>query len=84
MSTQERMLNLISKAYSSIRMKEMAILLGYTDEETVAKVTSMGWRYEAETGYIFPAKLSPADESASGSFDHLMTKLTEYVAFLEN
>lgn len=78
------MLNLISKAYSSIRMREMALLIGYSEEETVAKATAMGWRYEAETGYIFPTKTSPTDESASGSFDHLMTKLTEYVAFLEN
>lgn len=78
------MINLISKAYSSIRMKELAILIGYTEEETVAKAASLSWRYEAASGYIFPTKMSPTDENASGSFDQLMTKLTEYVAFLEN
>lgn len=65
-------------------MKELAILVGYTEEETVAKAAALGWRFEAESGYIFPTKTSPTDETASGSFDQLMTKLTEYVAFLEN
>lgn len=77
------MLTLISKAYTTIRLSDLVILLGQKEEEVFTKLTSLGWNFDAATGFVTPLRITSADET-SASFDQLMTKLTEYVAFLEN
>ena len=79
------MLSLISKAYSSIRLQDLSAVLGLNQEDTLAKIASLGWPYEPVSGFVSPTRLALSPEDASpASFDQLMTKLTEYVAFLEN
>lgn len=78
------MLTLISKAYTTIRLSDLVILLGQKEEEVFTKLTSLGWNFDAATSFVTPLRITSATDETSASFDQLMTKLTEYVAFLEN
>ena len=84
-STRERMLNLISKAYSSIRLTDMINHLGLSEQETLAKIQALGWDLDEESKFVSPKPIPDQnDDSSPGTFEDLMIKLTELVAFLEN
>ncbi|KAI2804665.1 COP9 signalosome complex subunit 8 [Blomia tropicalis] len=84
-STRDRLLTLISKAYTSYEFKDLVLCLGLSETETMEKISKLGWTYEHDNGFVVPTKQdSSNDDAPVPSFDQLMTKLTEYVSFLEN
>jgi len=58
--------------------------LGLSEDDTITRITSFGWNFEQDTGFVTPVKISHPEETSSASFDQLMTKLTDFVVFLEN
>ena len=79
------MLNLNCKAYTSIRIQDVASFLGLDKNETIEKVKSLGWTLNDNNEYVTPIKpATTPDESSPVSYDDMMSRLTEYVAFLEN
>lgn len=82
-STRQRVETLIAKAYTSIELKEVAHYFGLTPEETVEQVHKLGWSLDPTGQYVMP-KHNGDGSSTPVSLDTMMTKLTEYVSFLEN
>lgn len=90
--TRQRAVNLISKAYSSIRLTEAASLLGLSNEETVKLAQSLNWTYDEATQFLGPTSVDLNDvnnSSKNGLFGvdsgtELLKKLTDYILFLES
>lgn len=79
------MITLISKAYTSIRLQDVIAYLGLSEAGTLEKIHTLGWSYDADSGFVKPEKLPTSlEDSSPVSFDDLMTKLSDYVQFLEN
>ncbi|XP_027197722.2 COP9 signalosome subunit 8 [Dermatophagoides pteronyssinus] len=84
-ATRNRMLNLIGKAYSYIRLDDVSSFLGYDETQTIEKIHTLGWQYDCETRFVTPKKMpNTMDDSSNATLDELMIKLTELVSFLEN
>lgn len=55
--TRERLFDLISVAYSSINIKEMAIMFGISDDEIVRIcLNNKGWSMDETRHYLIPKK----------------------------
>lgn len=54
--TRERLFDLISVAYSSIDIREMAAMFGISDEEIVRISLSKGWTLDETRHYLLPKK----------------------------
>lgn len=81
--TRQRVVNLISKGYTSISVADVASYLGLSVDEAVSTIRELEWNYDPTTGFVEPVKPSlPMDEITSN--EEQLSKLTEYVAFLEN
>jgi len=78
---RERTLQLISRAYSMISLKDCANLVGLSDEEMLAFATSLGWDYDDTSNYLRPVKKKVEQEERT-SLEQLQ-QLTEYIVFLE-
>ncbi|KAH9421767.1 COP9 signalosome complex subunit 8 [Dermatophagoides pteronyssinus] len=84
-ATRNRMLNLIGKAYSYIRLDDVSSFLGYDETQTIEKIHALGWQYDCDTRFVTPKKMpNTMDDSSNSTLDELMIKLTELVSFLEN
>lgn len=75
------MVRLIGTAYSSIRPQDVSTLLGVTLSEVERVVISRGWTIN--DGMIEPCECEAGDVPMS-SGEEQISKLTDYVAFLEN
>jgi COP9 signalosome complex subunit 8 len=51
-STRQRVIELISKAYSSISLNDASQLLGLTNAETLKLAEQLSWRHESDTGFL--------------------------------
>lgn len=80
------MLNLISQAYTSIRLQEISRFIGLSESDTIGKIQSLNWNIDAANEFVTPVKSTQSflDDTSPVSFDDLMSRLTEFVAFLEN
>lgn len=54
--TKERLFDLISIAYSSINIKEMATMFGISGDETVRICLSRGWTLDETHNFLIPKK----------------------------
>lgn len=77
-------LTLVSTAYTSISGDELASLLGQPTPEAIAFVTSLGWQADASTRLVTPLRpAAPAPASAAATEHQQLSRLTDYVSFLE-
>lgn len=81
--TRNRALQLISKAYSSVSLVNVAACVGLTPERSVEVITSLGWSVDTVTKIVTPKVQEGRPEDCTPSEEQL-SKLTEFVAFLEN
>uniref|UniRef100_A0A6G1SM03 COP9 signalosome complex subunit 8 n=1 Tax=Aceria tosichella TaxID=561515 RepID=A0A6G1SM03_9ACAR len=51
-STRQRVIELISKAYSSISLNDASQLLGLNNDETLKLAEQLNWLHESETGFL--------------------------------
>ena len=92
-STRQRVTELISKAYSSISLKDATNLLGCTEEETLNIAQTLSWSYDSDSGYL---SINQCDNSNATQKNRsgqtvlgldngteLLEKLTDYIIFLE-
>lgn len=77
------MINLIGRAYSSIRLTALMAYLGFDEAGTIEKVKSLTWEYDSE--FVYPKNASKSkDDSTLVSLDEMTMKFTELISFLEN
>lgn len=91
-STRQRVITLITKAYSTISLNDASKLLGLTNEETLALGQQLNWSYEPESGFISINRDSsnqPNNKHTQAVLEldngtELLEKLTDYIIFLES
>lgn len=91
-STRQRVIELISKAYSSIRLGDASKLLGLSEEEAINLAGTLNWSYEVDTGFLMiNQRDTSAQQTKSGQTllgidngTELLERLTDYIIFLES
>ena len=81
-STRDRMMQLLSQAYSLLSPAKAASLLGVSEQEAAALAEGAGWRQDMESGMFITQLPATVDVPLEG-FDQL-TQLAEYVVHLES
>ena len=89
---------MVSQAYSSIRLKELCLMLGLKEEGTLTGlysytvlyshykslvVTDKGWKYD-ESSQILHPMLTPLDLHKVEDSQERLARLVDIVSFLEN
>lgn len=72
--TRERLFDLISVAYSSINIKEMATMFGINDDEIVQICLNKGWTMDETRHYLIPKKKRNYFSLFFAKFRHLILK----------
>ncbi|CAG9833784.1 unnamed protein product [Diabrotica balteata] len=78
-----RAVDLISQAYSSITLDTVSAMTGLPLEVCVPACEERGWKYDAESKIIHPVRKVVEYVGQTSSEDQL-SKLTDFVSFLEN
>merc|ERR1711874_756910 len=78
---REAALALVAKAYSTIRIADLAVYLGQTEAEAGAQVATLGWTQES--GVVTPKNEKGKNATVPPTEDQL-NRLTDFIAFLEN
>lgn len=82
-ATRNRVFSLVARAYSYIRAEELASFLGMSVNEAVIAAVSHEWTADSNTGMITPKKQETPPEPPIPS-EQQLSRLTDFVAFLEN
>ncbi|KAK2193382.1 hypothetical protein NP493_13g02000 [Ridgeia piscesae] len=82
-ATRNRVFLLVARAYSYIRAEELASFLGMSVNDAVIAAVSHEWTADSNTGMITPKKQEIPPEPPIPS-EQQLSRLTDFVAFLEN
>jgi len=82
-NVRKRAVYLVSHAYSSISMDDLAAFVGMPVEQAVSAAAEQGWKVDAGSRMVKPCRPSSSPNQGASSEDQLY-KLTEFVSFLEN
>ncbi|XP_065886865.1 COP9 signalosome complex subunit 8-like [Dysidea avara] len=82
-ATRNRVLVLISRSYTKIKLDDVASLTGLSGSDLVQVLNSRGWEYDGTTNLCTPKPTAPESVQPKPSQEKL-AKLTELVSFLEN
>ena len=82
-NVRKRAVHLVSHAYSSISMDDLAAFVGMPVDQAVLAATEQGWKVDVGAGMVKPCRPSSNHNQGASSEDQLY-KLTEFVSFLEN
>ncbi|XP_050731368.1 COP9 signalosome complex subunit 8-like [Eriocheir sinensis] len=80
---RNRAIELVGRAYTSIRADDFAQLLGMSVEEAASLAQGHGWGYDEPTCMILPVPQTPQPHAPTPSEEQLR-RLADYVSFLEN
>ncbi|XP_015114576.1 COP9 signalosome complex subunit 8 [Diachasma alloeum] len=83
-SVRERAMSLVSEAYSSLSLSVLAGMTGQSPEEAKQSVLDRGWSLDDTT--VKPCKIEKEQSTPSPATltDDQLSKLTQFVSFLEN
>ncbi|XP_049762595.1 COP9 signalosome complex subunit 8 [Schistocerca cancellata] len=82
-NVRKRAVHLVSHAYSSISLDDLAAFVGMTAEQAAQAALEQGWQVDESARLVNPCRPKEELNYISSSEDQLY-KLTEYVSFLEN
>jgi len=82
-TTRRRAFSLISKAYCSISVEKVSAFLGMPAEDCVEVLSSLGWEVDTACKIMKPKNNENKQDENIVSEEQL-TKLTDFVSFLEN
>jgi len=80
---REDTIQLISKAYSSIRMSDLTQFLGLDEAATSELIKDRGWNFNQETGMVTPV-CKKNDNHRLESLSQQQHKVAQFIAYLEN
>ncbi|XP_014249791.1 COP9 signalosome complex subunit 8 [Cimex lectularius] len=78
---REKCIGLVCKAYSSLNLEMLSLLLGMTTQEAIELAKKNGWNIE--DNIIFPVQQTSIPVNIT-STEQQLHKLTNFVSFLEN
>jgi len=84
---QERVQNIVSKAYSSIKADEFAKLLGMNEQQALRVASQREWQFDSGSGYIYPKTPDCGKQAEASTFissEQQLSRLTDYISYLEN
>ena len=76
-------LKLVGDAYSSIRISQLSVMLGVSEEEAVAVSEREGWGLDREAGVVMPVS-SRQDRGNNANTEDQLEKIIHFVSYLEN
>nr|CAG4652224.1 EOG090X0F3A [Triops cancriformis] len=81
---REKTVDLIGRAYSSIKPEDMGNMVGMSGpQDAIVLAKELGWEHQLESNMIIPkAKLQTAPLAVLA--EEQLNRLTQYVSFLEN
>ncbi|PSN42702.1 hypothetical protein C0J52_23397 [Blattella germanica] len=82
-NVRKRAVYLVSHAYSSIGMDDLAAFVGMPCDQAVKAASDQGWVVDAPCRMVRPCR-PPASQNQGASSEDQLYKLTEFVSFLEN
>lgn len=82
-NVRKRAVYLVSHAYSSISMDDLAAFVGMPMEQAVIAASDQGWKVDVASHMVKPCRPAVSQNQVASSEDQLY-KLTEFVSFLEN
>ncbi|EEB10874.1 COP9 signalosome complex subunit, putative [Pediculus humanus corporis] len=81
--THQRAANLVATAYSSLSVDALAAFTGLSIEEAIQQGLDAGWQIDRETNIVKPCR--PVNNIVQVvSCEDQISKLTDFVSFLEN
>lgn len=84
---QDRVQNVVSKAYSNIKTEEFAKLLGMTEMQAIEVARKRDWQVDTNSGYTFPKVPEHGSQTDTVNYiscEDQLSRLTDYVSYLEN
>ncbi|XP_069697626.1 COP9 signalosome complex subunit 8 [Periplaneta americana] len=82
-NVRKRAVFLVSHAYSSISVDDLAAFVGMPVEQAVLAAAEQGWTVDTASRMVKPCRPNISQNQGASSEDQLY-KLTEFVSFLEN
>ncbi|PSN31295.1 hypothetical protein C0J52_25545 [Blattella germanica] len=82
-NVRKRAVFLVSHAYSSIGMDDLAAFVGMPCDQAVKAASDQGWVVDAPCRMVRPCR-PPVSQNQGASSEDQLYKLTEFVSFLEN
>ena len=76
-------LKLVGDAYSSIKIPQLSVMLGVTEEEVVGVAGREGWTVDTEKGVVLPQRSRDERSLATNTEDQL-ERIINFVSYLEN
>lgn len=83
MTTRERMVELVPRAYSSITIVRLSQLLGMAPEETLNFCRNKSWQLNPDSSIVYPVEIEQKSK-ASVLKSELAGSLIDYISFMEN
>ncbi|GAB6021635.1 hypothetical protein CHUAL_004220 [Chamberlinius hualienensis] len=83
-AVRNRAVNLVARAYSSIRIDEFAAMVGLNTQQSLQLVLQHNWNFNQESGMVLPSRAAIYLPDAGRRSEQQLAKLTEFVSFLEN
>lgn len=75
---------LVSSAYSTIRISDLAQYVGLPEPEAGQMATRAGWAWNTQTGIVTPLVKRSEGREGLQLLDGQLQKVTEFIAYLEN
>uniref|UniRef100_A0A1A9WEX3 CSN8/PSMD8/EIF3K domain-containing protein n=1 Tax=Glossina brevipalpis TaxID=37001 RepID=A0A1A9WEX3_9MUSC len=84
-NTKKNVLTLIGNAYTTIFEHNLSTIMNLPKDQLKEACNALEWGYECvdQKGVVFPKRL-PRTENMYTSSEYQLSKLTEFVSFLEN
>ena len=76
-------LKLVGDAYSSIRIPQLSVMLGVSEEEAVLVSERQGWGLDKEAGVVTPVR-DRQDRGQNSNTEDQLEKIIHFVSYLEN
>ena len=82
-SLKQTNLKLVGDAYSSVKLSQLASLLGMGEEDAKGVAEREGWGVDTEKGIVMPRR-SREDRGHSTNTEDQLEKIINFVSYLEN
>jgi len=83
-SYRNRALELVSAAYSTIKMSDLSLYLGLNDTEVVNLVKPLGWSINTQSGMVSPVQMPRDTSKHKDVLSSQLQRVTQFISYLEN
>lgn len=80
---REEAFELVSKAYTTIKIGDLGAYLGLEDNDAGGKAEAAGWTWDKKSGMVSPVQ-ARADPTQQVPTEEQLSRLTDFICHLEN